>query len=307
MLKITLAVATIVFAAWFALTQTDFKLGYSRFGSGGENAMTVGSIVAFSGEVTARAAGSRAEERLSHPRPLRARETLVTGPESTLTLNFPGGGQIRLLENSRLAAEPTSDGAQVTILNGQFEFLQPGTGESLHVYKDGRRVRHGTDLVRMPPSIVSGPDSQVPVPAIENDASNEDALITPTAQDETSALQASPPADPPITSTPNNTERTDTNTLTNEQIQRLLAAQGPRFQRCFLDFMKRANSTSANGVVTTSFIIRPNGKVDSLRVTESTFTDPLLNSCVIEVVDRTPFPEFDGEPILISEYPIRFQ
>jgi hypothetical protein len=54
-----------------------------------------------------------------------------------------------------------------------------------------------------------------------------------------------------------------------------------------------------------SFTIQSNGKVASgSRIVRSAFEDATFNKCIAEVVERTTFRSFKGDPIAIAEFPI---
>ncbi|MCM2280726.1 MAG: AgmX/PglI C-terminal domain-containing protein [Bdellovibrionaceae bacterium] len=312
MRKLILAIATIAFGAWLILTQI-----WPWSDSGTMHAITVGQVRASEGEVTASLAGTPGSENVTAPRALRAREVLTTGPAAQVTLEFSGGSELRLLENSRLVAEPISGATQVTILSGRAEVIRPGSPDALLVYQDGRRLNVTAEGTATPSPSTSAPtiisDSAAtagPSPTPEPNAAEapvESEIVVPTqAEDATPTPAPTPPRKLPSKAATDG-KTMNNKTLSNEDIQRVLSAQSSRFQRCFVDHMKRKGSTSAKGSLAVAFIIRTNGKVDSQRIVNSPFDDTLFHNCVLEVIDRTPFPDFEGDPIRVNDYPLHFE
>ncbi len=283
-------------AAWFALNQTLWS-------PAGNGASPLGDIAEIRGEVSARPPEGAIEERVVSSRKLGARETLATGPGSAATLAFARGAKIKVLENSKVVAEPAGSGqVHVTVLTGSVEIADEGAAESVLVFKDGQRftgAAAGTGGTA--PVIVSNPIPPTGSPAAAP-ALAEEAVLAPTTPDETAAT---PAPTPPRALPAKSAERAKT--LSDDEINRVLAAQGSRFQRCFLDFMKRRGTTDMRGTVSVAFVIATNGKVENQRIVGSPFSDPLLHNCVAEVIDRAPFPGFEGEAIDVTGYPIRFE
>lgn len=58
---------------------------------------------------------------------------------------------------------------------------------------------------------------------------------------------------------------------------------------CYDDELKAKPALS--GTVTTSFVVQPNGKVSSVKITESTLKDQSVEMCVIEIYSKMQFPK----------------
>lgn len=298
MWKLPAAVLVFALAVWAAITQ--FGPAPARpFGP------AIGRISLISGEVKARSAGASELLPVTGQRDVFTRETFSTGPDSSAEFEFNGGGKLKLLENAKLVAESTLSGPiHVTILIGEAEVIAPGDAKTLVVYRDGSPI-DGTKETRSntTPVIVSEPAA---TPGIGTSTAissvPDDLVVAPTAQEE----PVSTPAPTPPRSLPKKGAE-KTATLSNDEISRIVGAQGSRLQRCFLDHVKRKNTTSASGTITIAFVIRTSGKVDGQRVVSSPFDDLLLHNCVTEVIARTPFPGFQGDPIVVSGYPLKFE
>jgi hypothetical protein len=100
--------------------------------------------------------------------------------------------------------------------------------------------------------------------------------------------------------------------LTNSDIVHQLRSQSGFFQRCYLNYLHRTEAKNdalegVGGVVTLGFVIQSNGKVAEAKIVKSDFKDSTLHNCLTEVVERTVFRGFRGNPVPVLEFPIALQ
>lgn len=256
-----------------------------------------------SGEVTLRAPQTPTAVKVATDSVLHSYDTFSTGPKSTAVLAFDLGGEISVGENVSLIAEVESGSAgrvSVTVISGEVTVTKPS--ENLRVFKNGVLLSSGAQAN-------SGTDS-IPVIAGANPstAGNADEGLPENAPNVTVAGpdEIATPAPTPPKVLPQKTASDESGRLTNEEISRALASQGSRFQRCYLGFLQRraTDSTETTGKVVVSFELLADGEVRAAKIVSSPFNDPTLNSCLIEVINRSPFPTFTGEKIVVTEFPI---
>jgi len=93
-------------------------------------------------------------------------------------------------------------------------------------------------------------------------------------------------------------------TLTDAQITRTMAHLRSPLLKCYAATLK--NNAESKGEIYLSFTIEPNGDVSLVKILQETFKDERLIKCVSEVIQRTRFDSFKGDPIVVN-YPIYFE
>ena len=87
-------------------------------------------------------------------------------------------------------------------------------------------------------------------------------------------------------------------------IKENLDGQKGFLNRCYAKFL--AANPEGKGKVVVGFILEPNGKPTQIKILTSSFTDRDIESCVVSVIERTPFKRFDGDAIYVT-YPVDFE
>lgn len=93
-------------------------------------------------------------------------------------------------------------------------------------------------------------------------------------------------------------------TLSNEYINEMIADRQKWLQKCWV--ARLSENPKLKGRLVLQFEITRRGKVRDAQVAESTIKDEVLQSCVVQVMERIPFRSFKGPEISLS-YPINFE
>jgi hypothetical protein len=270
----------------------------------------IGQIIAIEGLVERRLPGAVATETVPAPGPFYHQDLLITQRDSSLTLRFKNAETVlKLNEAARFVAEqdPTNANAvRATILDGGVQLIQAGKPELIKFYRDGAEVALGDLGKTQVPSIQAPPPELIgpPPPA----STGPQLIITATKPVETAT---------PSVSKTDDAQAVTSDVLTNDDILKQMRRQSGLFQRCYLGHIHREQKKSADastplspqrgGTITVSFTIDSNGKMTDVRQLKTDFADRTLNSCVLEVVERTVFRGFRGQPVPVLEFPITLQ
>jgi hypothetical protein len=92
--------------------------------------------------------------------------------------------------------------------------------------------------------------------------------------------------------------------LSQAEITAVLKRNQKALQGCYMRQLKRDDSL-ANGRATLRFRIHKDGRPRDVGL-EKRYDGTVLKQCLVSVVERWVFPEFDGDPIPV-EYPLIFQ
>lgn len=297
---IGLAVATGLF---FWLKEAEFRTP--------PKLLVIGYMTSIEGRLDHRLPNTVRTKIVSGPAPLHHQELLITQRASSAELSFPtADALVRLHESTRFIAERDphrEDAIIATILDGAVTVQKVGKKDLIKFYKAGRELKlegDGTMTLGVESAPALSAKSQ-PLPENEDEFR---VIVTAT----TKPADSSKPEGAAMDS------RTEPNSdiLTNEDIIRQLRAQSGFFQRCYLNHIHReqakagesiVGTPASSGTIVTSFTIQTTGKVTDAKVIRSDFKDSILHSCVAEVLERTTFRGFKGEPVPVREFPISFQ
>lgn len=92
--------------------------------------------------------------------------------------------------------------------------------------------------------------------------------------------------------------------LTNQEIEDAIANRQPLFQRCWTQRLH--DSPNLTGRTLLQFEITPRGKVQDVQVVESTINDDVMLRCLVSVLERITFRDFDGGSITLT-FPLAFE
>lgn len=92
--------------------------------------------------------------------------------------------------------------------------------------------------------------------------------------------------------------------LTNQEIEEAISNRQPLFQRCWTQRLHESPSLAGRTLL--QFEITPRGKVQNVEVVESTINDDIMLRCLVSVLERIPFREFDGGSITLT-FPLAFE
>ncbi|MDZ4660527.1 MAG: AgmX/PglI C-terminal domain-containing protein [Pseudomonadota bacterium] len=87
-------------------------------------------------------------------------------------------------------------------------------------------------------------------------------------------------------------------------IKENLDGQKGFLNRCYAKFL--ATNPDGKGKVVVGFILEPSGKSSQIKILTSSFNENDIESCVVSVIERTPFKKFNGDSIYVT-YPVDFE
>lgn len=93
-------------------------------------------------------------------------------------------------------------------------------------------------------------------------------------------------------------------TPSEEEIFKTVNQSKNSFFKCYTQLL--AKNPSLKGNVVLNFTVEARGKVSSAHVTSSFSADSDFSQCLIEIIMRTQFKSFEGEPLQIS-FPFKFE
>jgi hypothetical protein len=93
-------------------------------------------------------------------------------------------------------------------------------------------------------------------------------------------------------------------TLSNEEVEETIKQRQPLFQRCWTQRLKE--NPSLKGNILLQFEINQRGKVQDVQVAQAAITDELMTRCLISVLERIPFREFEGGNVTLT-FPLSFE
>jgi hypothetical protein len=96
----------------------------------------------------------------------------------------------------------------------------------------------------------------------------------------------------------------NTETLSEDEIFRVVNQSKNLFFKCYTQLLTK--SPLAKGPVQLSFIIEPKGKINQAKIQTIFSDDEQFSECLIEVLRRTQFRNFDGDPIS-AVFPLKFE
>lgn len=92
--------------------------------------------------------------------------------------------------------------------------------------------------------------------------------------------------------------------LSRNQISSTIESNRSQYIRCYESRITAKPKLS--GKVVVAFLVSPNGTVADSRIKESTLGDALAESCIINVVKSSQFPEPGGQASVKVVYPFKF-
>lgn len=99
-------------------------------------------------------------------------------------------------------------------------------------------------------------------------------------------------------------EKLDSEQISQIEIETLLNSKKNDFFRCYGQLIQK--SPQAAGLVLISFTIQNQGNTMNVEITKSDIADLSFKSCLIEVVARTHFRSFRGNPVA-TIFPLKFE
>lgn len=199
-----------------------------------------------------------------------------------------GGARFELSEETRILFEKQkNEKTRITLLDGRIRFKGEGDLSFVEVARQGQIV---------PPEEVKDSEISANVQVIKTGSIAN--LVVPTQ------TQVS---DEPEDSTASVVDLGPRTTISQDEILNVLSVRLGQFKKCYLNLIQRAGNASIKANILLSFMILSNGNVEDARVWKSNVSDRLFLGCLSEVVERTRFKPFKGDPIRVDEFPLDFE
>lgn len=173
----------------------------------------------------------------------------------------------------------------MNLIAGDYKVIKKGRPGSVFIVKHGQ-IFDPTRKPRKSPRVIA---NYVRAP-LENQAT-----VTPE--------EAPTPADV-VTPEAKPVEKPLIATLTNEYIDETIAKNRDQFVKC-QQYAIRENKSS-KGQLLVGISIEPIGKMKDVRVLASDIENPELHDCIVKVLERTNFRQFNG-PEIVRSYPLIFE
>jgi hypothetical protein len=92
--------------------------------------------------------------------------------------------------------------------------------------------------------------------------------------------------------------------LTNQEIEDTVNNRQSQFQRCWTQRLRETPGLTGRALL--QFEITSRGKVQNVQVIESSLNDDLMVRCLVSVLERIAFREFDGGSVTLT-FPLSFE
>lgn len=263
-------------------------------------AVLVGASDRVTGQVYSKSPNSELHY-LTGVQAIHDQDLLISDINSVLIFHLKSGSSFELKPQSKILIQKISAQAKsekeysLSIIEGQLVLLSEQNTDKFEVSKDGHIL--SIDELKNKGSI--------PTLNIQNTKNN--TLDIPNQKsDETIVLQKSKKEDSPKIGSKTSTQKTEsaTNSLSNEDIHRVMRTQTSFLHRCFINYKIKNKQLELKGQFILSFVIFPSGKVKNTKVVQSPYPDDQLEKCIADVIDRAQFKEFSGQEIGVEAYPL---
>lgn len=98
--------------------------------------------------------------------------------------------------------------------------------------------------------------------------------------------------------------QTETDQISQTEIETILNNKKTDFFKCYGQVLQK--NAQSRGSVLISFSIQNFGQTHKIEITQSDIDEPIFKSCLTEVVARTQFKKFSGNPIT-TVFPLKFE
>jgi TonB family protein len=212
------------------------------------------------------------KENLTKKSQLYNLDSIETGADGDVDLDFDSGDRLHLQENSLLTISEENNRLNLIIKRGDFQVTNATAGGNIFVSRDG--VRWALTEYEEQKKKTSTEET------LPETAPGEEALA-PTAPSGGSKAG-----------------------LSSEVIQDTLKLYRGNFFKCYTQLLQRTPGVS--GQSSLSFTIERSGKVSSAEVVSSSLQDPQFKKCLLEAIRRVEFKSFTGESIS-TMFPLKFE
>ncbi|MCB0392697.1 MAG: AgmX/PglI C-terminal domain-containing protein [Bdellovibrionales bacterium] len=265
----TFVFSTLLLSAWILVKLYDQQKDLTK---------KIANIKSFEGDVLVLQNQSKKRIRAFNGLSLKKFDRLYVAENSNVQIIFETGDELKFNENSEINLRYWDNTKNVLpifvyLRRGSYQILKNGKKNQLLVESD-KNLHHQFEKTPFTPSLNS--DKYRDELSID--------LVTP--QDPKKSLPLGVSLKP-----------------TNREITTNVKSYLQHFQKCQLNAL--GSELTAKGQITIGFSILPDGKVDKIKILDSTTSSQQLDACVKTVFERMTFNKFEGDPIQVN-YPLRF-
>jgi hypothetical protein len=210
------------------------------------------------------------KEILASKSSLFALDSVETGPDGEATMEFDSLYRIRIEENSMVTLDLENERTVLIIKRGELHIDNIGRENTVFISRDG----------------------------VQWDAHDYEQNY------KTQSLSQTLPDTAPQSATPPTDRNSAEMGLNSESIQETIRQQRNSFYKCYTQLLQRTPGVVGNASI--SFTIQKSGKVSNADLAASSINDGHFKKCIIEVIRRTEFKSFAGDPIS-TVFPLKFE
>lgn len=227
---------------------------------------------------------------------IQALESLIIGSNSTLTIRFQEGAEIKLLPGTLVNFSGKAKNPQMNIKKGKLEVVSISAHEKLWISQNGRTTKAQNYKA------VDDNDEALEINPILNQTDIQaDTNIS-------TSIEGGETAPENITSAIANIKQEPKNNDEHSQIRLMisdrLARQKTRIYRCYSQLLQK--QSDASGKLAVHFTVNNLGKVEDAEMASTQFKNDDFHKCLLNVVKRTNFLPFDGNT-MATLLPLKFE
>ncbi|MEN0059172.1 MAG: AgmX/PglI C-terminal domain-containing protein [Bdellovibrio sp.] len=208
------------------------------------------------------------KEILTRRTTLFALDSVETGADGDVTMEFDSGHRIRVPENSLITIDAEADRIVLIIKRGEVQVETFGRDDQVFISVEGVRW--------------SAADYENNFKKQQSSDTLPDLVPTDTSS----------------------TKSSNTPGLTSDFIQDTLKTQRNSFFKCYTQLLQK--TPGVVGQASLSFTIERTGKVSQAEISSSSIADTNFKKCLVDAVKRVEFKSFEGDAIS-TIFPLRFE
>lgn len=219
-------------------------------------------------------------------RELHHLDQIKAPPDKPIRLIFTSGWVLDLKENSSAIVElyrpqEVNSPALLSLITGEYSLVTPGPPGQLFIMQDKK---------------IYSPQN-IPIQQTREIDINGQLPLQPIASPVGAIGKANKLPD-------KITNQDNSETLSNNYIEQVLVGQSNLLRNCQLNSVR--DKKPAFGMLTLTFTINPDGKINNIKLLQDKIKNPQLTKCTIEVIERTHFKPFSG-PAISLNYPLEYK
>ncbi len=222
-------------------------------------------------------------------------DLLETQPGGQVTVKLPSGYELEVAPDSKLLFEAWGTEAKaptyIHVIAGSYKMVRAGQRGQVFVQQNRKLI--------YPEGNVYSDSYHLTIKAPEFIPTKAGAEVE-SQEDENESPKAATPV-PVANNGEANAELPQT--LSNEEIDQVLANQRLHFERCQTNALRE--NLPSQGKILVGISILPSGKIQDVQAISSELNNPSFQTCVLSVFQRTQFRAFKG-PTITRSYPLLF-